>query len=368
MKLRYIDALRGIAILAVIIVHTGQYGTNVYPDVIQSFIGHGARGVQLFYLASAFTLFLSFDYRSKIEHRPNRNFFIRRFFRIAPIYYLGIVYYLFQNGFGPRYWLGDAESITIGNILSNITFVHGINPYWITSLVPGGWSITVEMTFYAMVPFLFRRIRKTNQAVIFTIVCLLISVILQFTLSRISPITSERLWNQYLFLWFPNQIALFGLGIIAYFTIIKKDLFVSWANYFIISVLLIVHFAWNYMPIHFLFGLSFLVLMIALSKKESVLIVNKLSIFLGKISYSAYLTHFAVLYWLSRFELVDFVETTNTISSLLNYAIRLLLTLAITSILSWILLKVIELPFQKIGKNLIAKLEKRNEKSGANGR
>lgn len=361
MKLKYIDALRGIAILAVIIVHTGQYGSNVYPGIVKSFIGHGARGVQLFYLASAFTLFLSFDYRSKIEINPNRNFFIRRFFRIAPLYYLGIIYYVFQNGLGPRYWLGDAESITFGNIISNLTFTHGVNPYWITSLVPGGWSITVEMTFYAIVPFLFSRLKRTNQAVVFTTICLVISLLLRFFLGKISLISSERLWNEYLFLWFPNQVALFGLGIIAYFIIIKKDKSISGFNYLIISMLLISHLAWSYMPIHFLFGISFLVLMIGLSKKENPLIVNKVTVFLGKISYSAYLVHFAVLYWLTRLNFVDFIDTQGTISGLTNYSIRLFITLSLTSIFSWILLNIVELPFQKIGKRIITKLELKNK-------
>ena len=359
MKLKYIDALRGVAIIAVICVHTGQHGSYVHPGVFKSIIVQGARGVQLFYLVSAFTLFLSFDYRSKIEANPNRNFFIRRFFRIAPLYYLGIVYYLFQNGLGPRYWLGDCESITIGNIISNLTFIHGVNPYWITSLVPGGWSITVEMTFYAIVPFLFKRLKSTNQAVTFTLVCFLVSLLLQFILKDISIISSERLWNEYLFLWFPNQIALFGLGIIAYFIIIKKDKTVSGLNYLIISILLMLNFAWSYIPKHFLFGLSFLVLILALSIKENPLIVNRITMFLGKISYSGYLTHFAVLHWLTWAEYVDFIEIQGAISSLVNFSIRLLITVSLTSLLSWLLLNIIEIPFQKIGRKIITKLEVR---------
>ena len=360
MKLKYIDALRGIAILAVIIVHTGQYGTNNYPEIIKALIGHGARGVQLFYLASAFTLFLSFNYRKESEINPKRNFFIRRFFRIAPMYYLGIIYYLFQNGLGPRYWLGDAEAITVGNIISNVTFTHGINPYWITSLVPGGWSITVEMTFYAIVPFLFNRISNTNQAVRFTILSLICSLILRFTLLKFPMISDEGLWNNYLFLYFPNQIALFGLGITAYFLIIKKDRNVTAFNYLLISTMLISHFIWSFIPTHFLFGLAFLVLMISLSKTENSLLVNKLTMFLGKISYSAYLVHFAVLHWLTRLKLVDFIPIQGEMSSMLNYLFRLTLVVLLTALISWILLKFIEQPFQKIGKKIIIKLEQKN--------
>lgn len=360
MKLRYVDALRGIAILGVFVVHTVHYGTNEYPEIVTTLIGMGARGVQLFYLVSAFTLFLSFNHRKEIELAPNRNFFIRRYLRIAPMYYLGIIYYLFQNELGPGFRLGDAESITMGNILSNLTFTHGINPYWINRLVPGGWSITVEMTFYAIVPLLFNRISSTNQAVRFTILSLVGSIILRHVLLEFPMISDLRLWNDYLFLYFPNQLALFGMGIIVYFLIIKKDRKISKLYYILIPGLLIAHLFWPYISNHFLFGIGFLVLMIALSKTEYSLFVNKATVFLGKISYSAYLIHFAVLYWLNHFNLVDFIPIQGVATSLLNYVVRLALVVTLTSLISWVFLKNIEQPFQKMGKKIIAKLEKKN--------
>ena len=73
-KLDYVDALRGIAILGVIMVHTSQYGHYNVPKIIANIIDQGARGVQLFYLASAFTLFLSFKNRLSREKSPIRNF------------------------------------------------------------------------------------------------------------------------------------------------------------------------------------------------------------------------------------------------------------------------------------------------------
>jgi len=91
MKLKYIDVLRGIAVLGVLMVHCSYFGSNfVFPKVIKSFFENGAMGVQLFFFTSAFTLFLSMNNRIDNEKLPYINFFIRRFFRIAPIYYLGI--------------------------------------------------------------------------------------------------------------------------------------------------------------------------------------------------------------------------------------------------------------------------------------
>src|SRR5258706_12846498 len=106
-----------------------------------------AIGVQLLYVVRAFTIFLTFTQHRAKEKNYITNFFIRRFFRIAPMYYLGIVYYLFQDGMGARYWLGDAAEISGWNILSNLFFGPSCNPYWITRVVPGGCAIAVARFF-----------------------------------------------------------------------------------------------------------------------------------------------------------------------------------------------------------------------------
>ena len=104
-KLQYVDAIRGLAIMAVLLVHCGQHGTNHYPAPITQAIVNGQMGVQLFFVMSAFTLFLSYVNRQGRERFAIRNFFIRRVFRIAPMYWLGIAYYLpsrlCRRGHGP---------------------------------------------------------------------------------------------------------------------------------------------------------------------------------------------------------------------------------------------------------------------------
>src|SRR4051812_26086677 len=86
-KLSYIDALRGIAVLFVISVHHGMVFRQL--PLVQSISGFGQMGVQLFFVASAYTLCLSASRRAE----PTKNFYLRRFFRIAPLYYFAIVLY-----------------------------------------------------------------------------------------------------------------------------------------------------------------------------------------------------------------------------------------------------------------------------------
>ena len=91
MKLKFIDSIRGVAILMVILVHTAQRisGLGVLASTITMY---GQMGVQLFFIASAYTLCLSSQRRAN-ETLPYIKFGIRRFFRIAPAYYSGILTY-----------------------------------------------------------------------------------------------------------------------------------------------------------------------------------------------------------------------------------------------------------------------------------
>jgi peptidoglycan/LPS O-acetylase OafA/YrhL len=360
-KLDYIDALRGIAIISVLIVHTHEYGHNILPGVITNIVNQGARGVQLFFLVSAFTLFISFKNRTTSERFPIRNFFVRRFFRIAPMYYLGIGYYLIQDGLGARYWLGDAPKITIANIAANLTFLHGFNPYHITSLVPGGWSIGVEMTFYFMMPLLFSRIKNINQAFAFFIISILLKLVLQVVLKKFPIISFDRLWLEYLFLYFPSQLPIFCLGILFYFIVVEKESVsaISGVSVLVFSGMVLAQLSVGKQIIlsnHILFGIGFLCLAYSLSIYRFTLLVNPIVNYIGKISFSMYVVHFAVLHWLNQFHLTDYFG-----SELINFMVRFLVVVTLTIIISILLYYVIEVPFQSLGKKLIKRWEKKHE-------
>ncbi|MBI3232673.1 MAG: acyltransferase [Bacteroidetes bacterium] len=363
-KLDYIDSLRGLAIIGVVAIHASKYGTFVVPEIIQRIVEHGARGVQLFFIASAFTLFYSFDYRIKSEKNPVRNFFIRRFFRIAPMYYMGILYYIWQDGLGARYALGDMDHISAGNIISNFFFLHGLNPYWITSLVPGGWSISVEMMFYLLLPIVYNGIKNINHAFIFFMITLVLRKALALAFVSHPQIAFERLWDEFLFFYFPSQLPIFSLGILMYF-VIKDNGFqnISGLNLLLFSFLILIQTAteiYFLLPIHLMFGIGFFILGIALSRYQPKLIVNKIINHIGKVSFSLYLVHFATLHWMEIFGFVDFLSPINLTSNLANYFIRLIVCLAISVGISTLLYNILEIPFQNLGKKLIIIFEKKN--------
>src|SRR6185437_8663436 len=93
----YIDCVRGYAILMVITCHV----TYLYPQLpypIHRLAASGWYGVQLFFLASCVTLLMSWNGEVAKHGSVNViNFFIRRFFRIAPAYYAAAVLYYFLS-------------------------------------------------------------------------------------------------------------------------------------------------------------------------------------------------------------------------------------------------------------------------------
>lgn len=145
--LPFIDALRGIAILGVILTHCGQW---CHPDsaTIRLICGAGARGVQLFFVMSAFTLYRSHVLRQEKSKYGIAKFFARRTFRVAPLFWMAIPFYLAVNGTAPNHNCPDG--IGPRQILLTVTFLHGWFPDTVNSVVPGGWSIAAEMTFYLM--------------------------------------------------------------------------------------------------------------------------------------------------------------------------------------------------------------------------
>jgi exopolysaccharide production protein ExoZ len=153
-----LDNLRGVAILGVMAFHVG---IDVRPPrFVAELIAFGERGVQLFFLVSAVTMMHMWD-RRRSEPRPAARFLVRRFMRIVPIYWVAIAFYLSYWGWGPR---GTAtDGIQAHDVWFSALMVHGWSLSAINSVVPGGWSIAAEVGFYLAFPWLAHRLQVTWQ-------------------------------------------------------------------------------------------------------------------------------------------------------------------------------------------------------------
>ena len=145
-----IEALRGVAAAAVVVDHTwALYGgsSSFGLGIVQ---GLGTWGVNVFFLLSGYLLadFFWVNRRGK----TTLEFYIRRFFRIAPAYYVCVgLLYLF---FAQRSQVFSTQGIH--QILANSTFTQHLFPSTESNLNVDGslWTLSIEMTLYLVMPLL----------------------------------------------------------------------------------------------------------------------------------------------------------------------------------------------------------------------
>jgi peptidoglycan/LPS O-acetylase OafA/YrhL len=323
----------------------------------------GSFGVQLFFIASAFTLFLSYSKRSTADKQATvRNFFIRRLFRISPMYYLAALMYGVICYYLPEY--NDGHPLKVGNVLINMLYLNTFIPGTINYLPPGGWSVGAEMVFYCFVPFLFSRIKSLKAAVQLFLVLLAGSVVLQYSIRFI--LTSQGIdyrnpetW--FLYYWFPNQAAVFILGIILFFagqkyTVASKVKAAMLLGATVALLGIFILFGPSIVPHmivqeHFIVAIFFTGIVFLLSQHHFVLFDNKLMRFLGEISFSLYLIHFAVLKFFEQL-------LPASLTGFSRYSVLAFITFTISSLLSWITYRTVESKGIEWGNKLIKKYRK----------
>ena len=364
--LDFVDALRGLALLGVVLVHTGQRVTELSPRTAEV-TSYGAFGVHLFFVASAFTLFLSLHRRSRSETRPTLNYFLRRVFRIAPLFWLAIPFYLVWNGAGPQYWA--PHGITRMDVLATAAFVNGWNPTAINSVVPGGWSIAVEMNFYLLVPFLFTRLTNLRRCLRFFITCVAaqwaLNAAMRPVFVRYLALDEQYLADLMHTLWLPTQLPVFAAGFALYYVLAphlagaRRDtdqpsrhdrpsvgLLLATG----VAVLAQLRLA----PSSTFAGSMFAILAGGLALRPSRLLVNAATRYLGDISYSGYLVHFAVLDVADR-GIRHFGAVPR--DPLMHLALLYVAVLVGTIIAATATTRLIEEPARRLGRLLIASLE-----------
>jgi peptidoglycan/LPS O-acetylase OafA/YrhL len=284
-KLQFLDSLRGVAILLVLLVHSGG---------LAELFGHklevaslGQRGVQLFYEISAFSLLYSHYQRNETS---NRAFFIRRFFRIAPLFYLSIV-----ANFICSVLVARNPPLSFAAYVSGFTFLFGFHPSTINAVAPAGWSVAVEAIFYAAFPLLILFITDLGRALAFSSVSTLACF---FVCNRLNIYPLSGLPSEYLhFTWFPAEFPVFTFGFVAFF--VWRDLGLESGGLRKTASLCLLGFAAfvicaSFPPSNYRLyvnSLSFVLLILALALHPWRILVNSVTGLIGRLSFSIYLIH-----------------------------------------------------------------------------
>lgn len=177
-----LDGLRGFAILSVVLLHYFYTPRAVAPPAYQHFqdiFRLGWVGVDLFFILSGF-LIGGILLQARGAANYYRVFYLRRFFRIIPIYYLWIAaYVLLIVVFGETIRLhtnsGVASPLGFG-IYEHFIFLQnirlpaqtGLSVWWFGVT----WSLAVEEQFYLISPLLVRLLSNRGLFWMLLAVCL----------------------------------------------------------------------------------------------------------------------------------------------------------------------------------------------------
>jgi len=289
-RLSRIDGLRGIAIIGVMLVHSLLLLPNPYENSFSAFFSLGQYGVAIFFLVSGYII----AYIAQ-KNFNTTDFYIKRFFRLAPLYYLFMALCLIFNHTD----LTSPEIIKISpwnlnNFVTHITFLHGLFPFFISSYLGVMWSLTPEIVFYLFFPL----INKLSDKFLFVL------FIFSFILSNLSKLYSNFDLNSPNFnLWLEHNVQinmfLFLFGILMFrFPDFFKNKFWACVGIFALSIFFGDGFSVKNIYIDKVLTSVFHNKYFACILLSSPLLFfsgNKLITFVGKISYSAFFIHWVLI-------------------------------------------------------------------------
>jgi peptidoglycan/LPS O-acetylase OafA/YrhL len=147
-RLGFLDFIRGIAAFAVLVQHTSE---TLWPSInwaTHQYVNIGRFGVLAFFLVSGFIIPFSLERGASV-----RRFWIGRFFRLYPLYWVSLIAILVIYQFRPDALTPDFQAHTLLHAVVNFTMIqelvgvpHAIGLYY---------TLTVELVFYALCAVLF---------------------------------------------------------------------------------------------------------------------------------------------------------------------------------------------------------------------
>lgn len=285
--------------LAVILVHFNN-AWNAPIGVLNKVSAIGARCPQVFFIISAYLTWTALD-KNPVGYIE---FLKKRYKRMAPLYYVSLVAAVLIPTF-------KAFNISLGNYISHIVFLNGLNPQWCNGIIGVEWYIADLALFYLMVPCFRKLITNLKAAVIAFITSAVLSL---GTLVIVNNVFSKQMventaYEAYFHTSFiVYQIPVLIVGIILYYLLneiaegkIPRNLAVGIFGMVAIATsigFVVMHLNKRYMTSSVIAGLLFGFLFLLCSGIDNMFFagrVFKLFAFVGKHSYGIFCFHQIVI-------------------------------------------------------------------------
>lgn len=302
MRLDQLTFTRFIAAVAIVIYH---FGKRVYPfntPYVDYLVQHANLGVSYFFILSGFVMIISYGRGERIN--PT-NYLKNRFARIYPIYLLALLFYL------PIRFMIDYPLDII--LISQILMLQSWIPGWSMGYNFTGWSVSNELFFYVLFPFLFNyiyRLEKYRKVVFIAVIIFWIISQAFFHFMLHQPFyKGDHTHSHDILFYFPlMHLNEFLIGNIAGIWFLRnyKNFQKSYDLHILIIIILIalaLKFPMN-MNYHnglFAFLLVPLILFISLNTgRITKWFCNQKLIYLGEVSYGIYIYQLPVFYYLKK--------------------------------------------------------------------
>ncbi|MDW7783331.1 acyltransferase family protein [Morganella morganii] len=295
MRSNVVDYYRALAVTLVSIyhIHMGlgegsfdlHYGFNLYAP-----LGNGWVGVGLFFIISGYCMGMSTtrDLNDGITFKKFIRYLMKRFFRIAPAYYISIlVWFVLIN-----YFSVIKKPTDFLDIITHITFIHNLIPETIYTINGVYWSIGVEMQFYVLLPVIISIVTTLSKRFFFLFLCVITTVFIYF--SDLSHVYKIGLFN---------YMTLFVIGWMLYEYRVSINIFLKKTKlgfvFLLIAVIMLFYKGHGYnnnekifeMIVSSCFGLS-MVYFVLDDKVINDNFLKKLGVLIGKASFSIYLYNY----------------------------------------------------------------------------
>lgn len=330
--------MRGIAVILVMMAHYRYFYDTGGISAYDAF----PRGVQLFYIVSGFILY--WLYHDKLRKKEVPTFITKRFFRIAPMYYVALVIGIITL----------AKEINPLSIFLHVTLIgNGFHPSYINNILHVEWSIFVEFFFYLCFPALLFFYKKNRFITLGAVVAV------SFIQSFLGIVNHSLVMKDYFYFLPTTQMCFFVLGMflsdifLSGNLVIKNKVFATVGFIAGLSVMFAICTVIHATVVQLY--TSFISLGLMVLFYPSMLVpkwIRSALLWTGERSFSIYLIHFMPVLIVQ--------EHLETKPLWLMFA-----SLALVFIISHITYKFIELPGIRLGKALTNMRNENNEKAYA---
>lgn len=288
----FITGLRAIAATMVVVIHTAAL--RDFGPVGEAITNAGKYGVDVFFVISGFTVAKTFK-----EAPCYSAYLTRRLFRIAPIYWIVVSLALLFSALGWTIspWMEDlGASPNFYNLFMHLSMLSFLDYRIASSAIGVEWTIPIEVFWYTLLPLLIAYTRTVPRT-------FLVVLALAIFTAGLSYFLKKSIGTSLPAKWLPTSHGhFFFVGALTYvlrqkFTTLplqKSRLWIAGA-----VVIFFVSLAVSFPGRGELIALSTAVLVTFLAPGRGKLVFKALTLkpllFVGSISYSLYLVHYAVI-------------------------------------------------------------------------